>query len=300
MFNNKPHIAPLGNVPSFTPPKQRPTNNIKAGIYDSNPTYPTIFANPVTSVDYVVNITDDFDAPHVYDSVVALLISATEMDTITYNINSDGGYVKSLNMLVGFKQMCKAKQIHVLMGEASSAATSFFLSEADQYIVGDRASFMIHEYQVNNGGTMSNSKRRNDFSSAECEKWVRDSYEGFLSEQEITDVLNGVEIYLNAEEIRTRLSKREEMKAEKAAQDIQKALETPIDLSEYSLEELEEELGLMTADLRDLKAEINKRKKLRDIPPYNPEPLREVVETTVKKRKTTKEKQNATDASTVD
>lgn len=245
------------NVP--TPVNSQNTMN---GIYSSTPTYPTIFANPITSYEYVVNITDDFDAPHVYDQVIALMLSATDMDTITWNVNSDGGYVKSLNMLVGFKAMCAAKQVHVLMGEASSAATSFFLSEADQYIVGDRASFMIHEYQVGSGGTMSNSKRRTDFSNDECEKWVKDSYENFLSESEIESVLMGVEIYLDAVEIRKRLQHREEMKRKKLQQDIQDQLNTPVDLSEHSTESLEEELKLLELDKKDIQAELRKRKKV--------------------------------------
>ena len=69
--------------------------------------------------------------------------------------------------------------------------------------------------QVGSGGTMSNSKRRTDFSNAECEKQVKDSYENFLSESEIESVLMGVEIYLDAVEIRKRLQHREEMKSKK-------------------------------------------------------------------------------------
>lgn len=245
-------------------PTQVNNQNIMNGIYSNTPTYPTIFANPITSYEYVVNITDDFDAPHVYDQVIALMLSATEMDTITWNINSDGGYVKSLNMLVGFKSMCAAKQIHVLMGEASSAATSFFLSEADQYIVGDRASFMIHEYQVGSGGTMSNSKRRTDFSNAECEKWVKDSYENFLSESEIESVLTGVEIYLDANEIRDRLTKREELRRQRHQDEVDAEQNAPEDLSKYSNEELLEEIDLCKQDIKDYQKELKKRKENKD------------------------------------
>ena len=237
--------------------------NNTAGIYDATPTVPTIFANPVTMFDYIVNITDDFDSPHVYDQVVALLLTATEQDTITFNINSDGGYVKSLNMLIGFKEMCLAKQTHVLMGEASSAATSFFLSKADSYIVGDRASFMIHEYQVASGGTLSNSKRRTDFSNTECEKWVRTSYSDFLSEEEILDVLKGVEVYLDSDEIRSRLEEREKLRETKVVDELQNTLYGTggINLSEYTDEQLEEEWKALEADRKDLQSEIKKRKK---------------------------------------
>lgn len=74
-------------------------------------------------------------------------------------------------------------------------------------------------------------------------------------------MLRGLEVHLNAEQIRERLTKREELKAQKAAQDIQDAIDTPLDLSEFSLEEIEEEIELTLKDLKDLKAEVAKRKK---------------------------------------
>lgn len=259
MFNNKPHTAPLGNVPKFTPPKQRVTRN---SIHDGERTNPSIMCSPLGGLKYVISITDDFDKPSVYDEVINVLSIATEQDEIWWNIASYGGFVSSLNMLLGWKQLCPAKQVHVLMSNADSCASAFFLSEADQYIVGDYATMFIHEFQVGSGGTMSNSKRQTDHTYQQNDSFVRNTYAGFLSESEVEgEVLKGLEVHLNAEQIRERLTKREELKAQKAAQDIQDAIDTPLDLSEFSLEEIEEEIELTLKDLKDLKAEVAKRKK---------------------------------------
>ena len=262
--------------------------------------YPAIFATPIGGLNYTINISQVFGDAYTFDEAIHILSVASPEDNIIININSDGG---NLYSLVAFRNAVRATQAQVhmnLLGMAASAGGALFLEPAHTYTVHDDSCLMIHNMLCDTGyddthkivTRAEHNKKLND-------RFVRNTYKDFLTEKEIESVLDGKEIYLEDFEIRERLSKREEMKAEKAAQDIQTALETPIDLSEYSLEELEEELGLMTADLRDLKSEINKRKKLRDIPPYNPEPLREVVETTVKKRKTNKEKQSATDASTV-
>ena len=226
------------------------------GIYDGMKSSPTIFALPNGGMDYIVNITDDFDTPDCYSEVVALLNSATENDTIKFNICSSGGYLKSLNMLLGFKQMCPARQEHILFSEASSAATAFFLSDADKYIIGDRASFMIHEIQFGSGGTSSNVQRHTSHVFKENEDFVRETYSNFLSEQEVKDVLRGVELYIGANEIRERLQKRELLKQQQLQAEQPPA---DVDLSEFSLEDLQEELEAMSEDRKVLQAEIKKR-----------------------------------------
>ena len=230
------------------------------GIYDAEGTFPSIHAIPKQGFHYIVSITDDFDEPKYYDEVVALLSTASEEDTITFNINSNGGYVSSLAMLLTWKSMCKAYQIHVLSGNASSAASAFFLSNADEYVVSDMASMMVHEYQTSNGGSNSNVIKQATHTAKENEKFIRNCYEYFLTEVEIEDTLKGVEHYLSADEIRNRLEKREQIKAQQqsqAQQDMFDSIEQRA-LDSLSDNELQEELDGL---IKELKKEQAKRKK---------------------------------------
>ena len=233
------------------------------GIYDAEGTFPSIHAIPKQGFHYIVSITDDFDEPKYYDEVVALLSTASEEDTITFNINSNGGYVSSLAMLLTWKSMCKAYQIHVLSGNASSAASAFFLSNADEYVVSDMASMMIHEYQTSNGGSNSNVIKQATHTAKENEKFIRNCYEYFLTEVEIEDTLKGVEHYLSADEIRNRLEKREEIKAQQqhqSEQDMFDSIEQEA-LNSLSDDELQEELDGLADVIKELKKEQAKRKK---------------------------------------
>ena len=238
------------------------------GIYDAEGTFPSIHAIPKQGFHYIVSITDDFDEPKYYDEVVALLSTASEEDTITFNINSNGGYVSSLAMLLTWKSMCKAYQIHVLSGNASSAASAFFLSNADEYVVSDMASMMIHEYQTSNGGSNSNVIKQATHTAKENEKFIRSCYEYFLTEAEIEDTLKGVEHYLSADEIRERLEKREQIKADTLKQSENDFLENltseNIDdiVKELTDDELAEELELANEGLKAVKKEQARRKKL--------------------------------------
>ena len=233
------------------------------GIYDAEGTFPSIHAIPKQGFHYIVSITDDFDEPKYYDEVVALLSTASEEDTITFNINSNGGYVSSLAMLLTWKSMCKAYQIHVLSGNASSAASAFFLSNADEYVVSDMASMMIHEYQTSNGGSNSNVIKQATHTAKENEKFIRSCYEYFLDEAEIEDTLKGVEHYLSADEIRGRLQQREEIKAQQQSQAEQNMFDSIEQqaLDSLSDDELQDELDGLADMIKELKKEQAKRKK---------------------------------------
>lgn len=249
------------------------TKDIKASIGDVFPHSPTIYGVPYGGIRYIVNITDDFDDAKSFDEVVALLANATEDDEITWNIVSRGGYITSLEMLLGWKQMCQAKQIHVLTSEAASCATAFFLSPADQYLVFDSASFMIHESSYGSGGTASNVRRHTQHVDKKNDKFVRDTYKDFLSEEEIEDVLKGVEVYLDAEQIRNRLAQREQKRAEdsqeQATEFLKEIEEAEFNYSELPLQELEEELQMYNEDIKKLKRAIaeKKKKEIEVVPP---------------------------------
>lgn len=237
----------------------------KASIGDMFPHSPTIYGVPYGGMKYIVNITDDFDDAKSFDDVVALLANATEDDEITWNIVSRGGYITSLEMLLGWKEMCQAKQIHVLTSEAASAATAFFLSPADQYLVFDTASFMIHESNYGSGGTASNVRRHTEHVDKKNDKFIRSTYKDFLNESEIEDVLKGVEIYLDADAIRERLSMREQKRMEQAQEEVAKQIkdieEMEFDYSELSIDELEEEIKMYTEDMKKLRKTLADKKK---------------------------------------
>ena len=74
----------------------------------------------------------------------------------------------------------------------------------DEIIALDFSNFMIHEAQVGHFGTMANVSRDVKNTEQRNKRLIEESYGGFLTPDEIEDVLRGVEIYLPDEEIRER------------------------------------------------------------------------------------------------
>ena len=95
------------------------------------------------------------------------------------------------------------------------------------------------------------------------ERFVRNTYKDFLTEDEIESVLNSKEIYLEDFEIRQRLQKREEIKAQQqhqSEQDMFDSIEQQA-LDNLSDDELQDELDGLADVIKDLKKEQAKRKK---------------------------------------
>ena len=229
---------------------------------------PSIFATPNHGVHYSVNVSQVFGSPHSFDEVIHLLSVATPEDIINFNINSNGGDFYSLVALRNAIRQTEAQVYMNLLGMAASAGSALFLENADGYKIHEDSCMMIHSMQCGTGYTDANTiATRAEHNKKINERFVRNTYKDFLTEDEIESVLNSREIYLEDFEIRERLEKREEIKAQRQSQDEQDFLNSLQDggvteiIAELSDGELQEELQLATEAQKEIKKEIAKRKK---------------------------------------
>lgn len=218
--------------------------------------YPAIFATPANGYNYTVNVSQVFGDAYTFDEVIHILSVATPDDHITFNINSDGGILYSL---IALRNAIRATQANIhmnLLGMAASAGGALFLEAAHSYQVHDNSCLMIHNMICGTGyddthkimTRAEHNKRLND-------RFVRETYHNFLTEEEIIQVLDGKEIYLEDFEIRDRLTERERVRANQIVEEASK----PLDLSAYTNEELETELSLYQDDVKMIRSELKKR-----------------------------------------
>ncbi|MCP3681983.1 MAG: hypothetical protein GY861_04760 [bacterium] len=188
---------------------------------------------------YHIRIDRDIEEPSRLQEEIVQIRQANENDIIHVYINSNGGYVSTLGSILSALEQSPATITCELELDAASAATFIFLS-ADNWIVSDNASMMIHEFQYGTSGTSSNIKRQVDHQTKQCERMVRKYYKHFLSESEIEDVLSGGEIYLDSDEIMERLEKRQELFTAEMEQEQEEQLEAQ--MKELMGEPIPEEL----------------------------------------------------------
>lgn len=220
--------------------------------------YPAIFATPCNGVNYTVNVSQVFGDAYTFDEVIHILSISSPDDHIVFNINSDGG---SLYSLIALRNAIRSTQANIhmnLLGMAASAGGALFLEAAHSYQVHDDSCLMIHNMICGTGYDDAHKiVTRAEHNKKVNERFIKETYKDFLTEEEINQVIQGKEIYLEDFEIRKRLQHRENEKMKERMSELDK----PLDLSQYTDEELENELSLYKEDVKMIQNELKKRKK---------------------------------------
>ena len=140
--------------------------------------------------------------------------NARQTDIINIHINCPGG---NLFTTVQFLQVLRECPAHIIMhvsGACMSAATLIFL-QGDEFIINEHSAFLFHNYSgglIGKGGEMySNVVHDRKWS----EKLFRSHYEGFLTADEISQLMDDKDIWMDAQKVKERLeSKNESLESE--------------------------------------------------------------------------------------
>ena len=133
--------------------------------------------------------------------------SAARNDVIKIYINSSGG---DLFTAIQFMRVLKESEATISVsveGACMSAATIIFLC-GHQYEISPHSMFMYHNYSsgvVGKGGEMYD---RLAHEKEWSEKLMRDIYADFLTEKEITSILDNKDIWMDGDEVIKRLKKK--------------------------------------------------------------------------------------------
>lgn len=175
-----------------------------------------------------VFLDDDIEEPSQYRELLALLFNSGEEDTINLFINSNGGHLDTALAVVEGLKSTSAQVTAVLIGACHSAA-SIITMYCHQVAVLDNAYSMVHTASFGAHGSTGNVKAHTEFTVRQVEKLLNDTYEGFLTKEELTRVKSGVELWFDADEIRQRMESRTKFlmaKLRKTTKDL-KSLKVP-------------------------------------------------------------------------
>lgn len=150
---------------------------------------------------------EEIGEPSYYRNLLQVLLSANDNDVIELWINSSGGDLSSAEAIMSAISSTEATVVAIVNGKAYSAASMIMLA-CHEIVIMPTASVMCHEASWVSAGKGSDQKAYTEFSTKKIDKLIEDVYEGFLSASEIHSVKNGKEIWLVADEVNERLSKR--------------------------------------------------------------------------------------------
>lgn len=145
--------------------------------------------------------------PANYRELISLLFNACEDDTILIFINSTGGQLDTATAIVEGLKATGAHVTGIIVGACHSAA-SIISMYCHDVIVTDNAYSMVHTASFGSSGSAGNVKAHTEFTVRQVEKLLNDTYEGFLTKDELTKIKAGVEMWFDAEEIKSRMHNR--------------------------------------------------------------------------------------------
>lgn len=139
-----------------------------------------------------------------YLDLVDALRSAGENDQFIIRFNSGGGLLSTGDMIIN---AIKDTQAHVhgyIEHSCGSMATMLFLA-CHSWSLSESAEFFVHSASGGTVGKEHENYASVMFARKKLHKMVKNRYAGFLTEQEIENVLNGQDYYFDVYEIADRL-----------------------------------------------------------------------------------------------
>ena len=152
-------------------------------------------------------VSGDIDSSEEYIEWFDTIRSASQNDVLKFYINSCGGDLFTAIQFMRVLNETEANVIVSVEGACMSAATIIFLC-GHQFEVSPHSMFMFHNYSsgvVGKGGEMYD---RLVHEKEWSEKLLRDVYSDFLTEEEITSILNNKDIWMDGDEVIVRLKKK--------------------------------------------------------------------------------------------
>ena len=143
------------------------------------------------------------DVPPFLD-MINVLKTAEQHDTIFIYLNTPGGNLYTAIQIISAIRQSNATVVTCIEGMVASAGTLLFLA-GHKHVVNPNCTFMIHNYSHGAWGKGNEVALRVKHSEHYFNKLAHDMYGKFLTEDEINDVINGKDFWMESEEVLTRL-----------------------------------------------------------------------------------------------
>lgn len=162
--------------------------------------------NTTTTTTYFIYLDSDIESQDKYRKAFNTLNSCTEKDTVRVILNTNGGHISTMIQLVEALTNTKAKTIAEVY-RAYSAGVAIMLS-CDEIDFKPFSSVMVHTTSSGTIGKAVDMKSYTDFLNQQTREISFRLYNGFLTSEEIENVLKGAELWFNQAECQERIKRR--------------------------------------------------------------------------------------------
>jgi len=173
------------------------------------------FTRKITGEILEFYLSGEISSPDNYIEWFDAIRNAKYDDTVKIYINSSGGHMDTALQFLRVLSETNAEVVCSIEGACASAATIIFLA-ADTLEVTPNSLFMVHNYSSGAFGKGNEMVSQIMFERTWSEKLFNAVYKHFMSAQEIKDVLNGQDLWLDSDEVIIRCQVAMEEKEKEA------------------------------------------------------------------------------------
>lgn len=161
---------------------------------------------------HVIRIHEDISEPSNFSDELDLINGASESDTVVLDLCTPGGDLYTAMLFVRSLNSCAAHTVAIIGPEVASAGSIMALS-CREWILDDTSSLMIHTSSYGIMAKDTDIFEHANFSRQQLKRLYENVYSGFLSDEELSDVIKGTPFYFDAEHIAERLDSLQEYRA---------------------------------------------------------------------------------------
>ena len=175
-----------------------------------------LFSRPIAQL-HEFYLSGEIESSENYIEWFQTIRHASEADIIKIYINSPGGDAFTAIQFIRALQETDATIIMSVEGVCASAATMIFL-QGHSFEVSEHSVFMVHNYSTGVVGKGHEIHSQVTFDKGWSENMLREIYKDFLTEKEITKVIEGADLWMDSSDVIKRLkAKGKKMQKEETA-----------------------------------------------------------------------------------
>ena len=175
-------------------------------------------SSPSTAQKHDIYLYGEIEDATQFIDAIEVMESAGENDLVVINLSTPGGNVSATDTFIHAMKGCAAKIVVIATGGVHSAGTLILLS-ADEFQLSDGFHALFHNGSYGSFGKASDVKSHLEFQAAFSELEAHRYYSGFFSSDEIKDMCNGKDFWVDAEEFMRRFEMRNEWMREQEPKD---------------------------------------------------------------------------------
>ena len=168
-----------------------------------------VSARPPENLIFSADLFGHIEDHNQISEIVEALDSMTEQDRFELRLSSLGGCLSTSDTLITAIRRTKG-HVHISCSGSNASASTLILLEAHSFDLSDNVTFLIHCGSLGEYGTSAEFAKSAPFYLKWMQDFLRSSYQGFLTSEEIEQVIEGRDMLMLGEEWMDRSERRNE------------------------------------------------------------------------------------------